>query len=211
VKPVGRKIEIPGGTCRRLLVLWVSMVFLSLQTFSWADEQAYDYASSVGVAVLSETRVCLAINNRQLSPGNPVSLVVASIPQSLVQAEVVGPGSETCGASQLHDSGSNVYELRLRSGTLPPMMPVIAVTNSSRPLQKIGTVVSGDLAGNGGREFFRLCNSTEGIHLTVWSGKPLIGKRKWHTYYYLGYDMQPNCTSKDTADTGSHKDSGGRP
>jgi hypothetical protein len=210
VKPVGRTIEIPCGICQRLLVLPFLMVCLPLQTFSSADGHAYDYAASVGVAASNDTRVCLAIN-RQLSAGTPISLVVASIPQSLVQAEVVGPGSERCGASQLHDSGSNVYELRLRSGTLPPMMPVIAVTNSSRPLQKIGTVVSGDLAGNGGREFFRLCNSTEGIHLTVWSGKPLIGKRKWHTYYYLGYDMQPNCTSKDTADTGSHKDSGGRP
>ncbi len=210
MEPVGRKIEIPGGTCRRLSVLWFSMVFLSLQTFSWADGQAYDYASSVGVAVLSETRVCLAINNRQLSPGNPVSLVVASIPQSVVQAEIVGPAAETC-TPQLHDSGSNIYELRLRSGALPEVMPVIAIANSSRPLKETGKVVSGDLAGNGGREFFRLCNSTEGIHLTVWSGKPLIGKRKWHTYYYLGYDMQPNCTSKDTANTSGHKDSGGLP
>ena len=134
--------------------------------------------SSVGVAVLSGTSVCLAINNSHLSNGSPVSLVVASPPQSLVQAEVVGPAAETCNTPQLHDSGSNIYELRLRSGSLPPVMPVIAVTDSSRPLRETGGIVSGDLGGNGGREFFRLCNSTEGIHLTVWSGKPLTGRTK---------------------------------
>lgn len=203
MEPVGSKIEIPGGIGQRL-VLSVLMVSLSLQAFSWTDAHGYDYASSVGVAALSGTKVCLAINNPQLPPGSPVSLVVATIPQSVVQAEIVGSAAATCSTSQLQDSGSNTYELRLRSGTLPEVMPVIAVTNSSRPLQKTGRVVSGDLAGNGGREFFRLCNSTEGIHLTVWSGKPLTGKRKWHVYYYLGYDMQPNCTSKDTAEASGH-------
>jgi hypothetical protein len=211
VEPLGSKMEIPHRIWKRLLVIPVLMLSLSLQAFSWTEGHAYDYASSVGVAALSGTKVCLAINNPQLPPGSTVSLVVASIPQSLVQAEVVGPAAETCSTPQLRDSGSNIYELRLRSGTLPEVMPVIAVTNSSHPLRETGTVVSGDLAGNGGREFFRLCNSAEGLHLTVWSGKPLTGKRKWHAYYYLGYDMEPNCTSKDTADASGHKDSGGRP
>ncbi len=211
MEPLGSKIEIPRGICKRLLVIPVLILSLSLQAFSGTDGHPYDYASSVGVAALSGTTVCLAINNPHLSPGSAVSLVVASIPQSLVQAEVVGPAAETCSTPQLHDSGSNVYELRLPLGALPEVMPVIAITNSSRPLRETGAIVSGDLAGNGGREFFRLCNSTEGIHLTVWSGKPLTGKRKWHAYYYLGYDMEPNCTSKDTEDAGGHKDSGGLP
>jgi hypothetical protein len=182
----------------------ILILTLSLQAFAWTDGNVYDYASSIGIAVFSKAGLCLTINNHRLVHGDRVNLVVPSIPQSLVKAEVVGSARDACSASQLSDSGSNFYDLRLLSGTLPLTMPVIAVTNSSYPLQKTGAVISGDLAGDGQREFFRSCNSAEGIHLSVWSGKPLKGKRIWHGYYYLGYDLQPNCTPKDTVDVTSH-------
>jgi hypothetical protein len=46
---------------------------------------------------------------------------------------------------------------------------------------------------------FRSCASEEGIHATAWSGTPLIGARRWHAYYYLGYDVDPNCSPADYA------------
>lgn len=175
-----------------------------MQASAWTDGHAYDYASFIGIAAFSNSRLCLAINNQRLVRGSRVSLVLPSIPQSLVNAEVVGTAPDACNAPQLRDSGSDLYELRLLSGTLPFAIPAIAVTNLSHPLQKTGAVISGDLAGNGEREFFRSCNSAEGVHLSVWSGKALKGRLKWHSYYYLGYDMRPNCTSKDTVDVTSH-------
>ena len=38
------------------------------------------------------------------------------------------------------------------------------------------------------------------MHFTVWSGKPLSGKRVWHRYHYLGYDVEADCKPKDTAE-----------
>jgi phage terminase large subunit-like protein len=55
-------------------------------------------------------------------------------------------------------------------------------------------VLTADLDGDGQREFFRSCTSVEGVHLTVWSGAPLTGQRRWHAYHYVGYDMVPSCT-----------------
>jgi len=46
---------------------------------------------------------------------------------------------------------------------------------------------------------FRTCASEEGIHATAWSGKPLSSTRRWHAYYYLGYDVEPDCTPADSA------------
>jgi hypothetical protein len=46
---------------------------------------------------------------------------------------------------------------------------------------------------------FRTCTSIEGLHLTVWLGKPLLGKRLWHEYVYLGFDVEPTCTKDDYA------------
>jgi hypothetical protein len=54
-----------------------------------------------------------------------------------------------------------------------------------------------DVDNDGRQEFFRSCSSAEGIHFTVWSGKPLEGARRWHQYYYLGYDVAADCTQQD--------------
>jgi hypothetical protein len=56
----------------------------------------------------------------------------------------------------------------------------------------------GDLDGDGRREYFRQCTSGEGIHLSVWTGKPLTGRRRWQAYFYLGYDVESTCTTRDT-------------
>ena len=39
--------------------------------------------------------------------------------------------------------------------------------------------------------------SIKGIHLTVWSGGYPEGRRQWHRYFYLGYDVEPNCTARE--------------
>jgi hypothetical protein len=46
---------------------------------------------------------------------------------------------------------------------------------------------------------FRSCATQEGIHITAWSGAPLTSPRRWHDYYYLGYDVEPDCTPGDYA------------
>ena len=43
----------------------------------------------------------------------------------------------------------------------------------------------------------RSCTSREGLHLTVWAGAPLKSPRLWHSYYYLGYDVEPSCENGD--------------
>ena len=50
-----------------------------------------------------------------------------------------------------------------------------------------------DLDQDGISEIFTSCNSTEGINFYVWTGKPYSGEPRWTKYYYLGYDMSPNC------------------
>lgn len=42
----------------------------------------------------------------------------------------------------------------------------------------------------------RSCTSSEGVHLTAWQGR----RRVWHTYVYLGYDVEPTCESAETRD-----------
>ena len=54
-----------------------------------------------------------------------------------------------------------------------------------------------ELTGGPPAEYFRECTSSEGLHMTVWTGKPLLGKRIWYRYFYLHYDTVPNCKKRD--------------
>ena len=50
-----------------------------------------------------------------------------------------------------------------------------------------------DLDGDGSKESFSHCSTSEGILFSVWKGKAYDSPLIWSGYYYLGYDMDPNC------------------
>lgn len=57
-------------------------------------------------------------------------------------------------------------------------------TGNSNPL---------DVNHDGERDYFGICSSTEGIHFSVWSGMKDSNEPLWAGYYYLGYDLTPDC------------------
>lgn len=73
----------------------------------------------------------------------------------------------------------------------------IAVVGISKAPTIDKGIATAELTGAPPAEYFRECTSNEGLHLTVWTGKPLFGKRIWHRYFYLHYDTDPNCKKKD--------------
>ena len=161
-----------------------------------AKKRGFSFPQHLGVAVRQADGVCLNIHNGSLSAGTKVTLVILSSPQSVAEAEVLHADS-ACPDVDKGDTGLRRYRLRVLKGELPPSLPSIAVSGSMGPFQLNGERVTADVDDDGLPESFRLCTSSEGIHLTVWSGTPLSGVLKWHQYYYLGYDVEPNCTSKD--------------
>jgi hypothetical protein len=171
-------------------------LFLSPQ----AAKTDFRYSSQVGIAVAKSSRVCLAIHRQNFVAGSKITLVLVRKPQSIAEAEVLRPADDTCPKPAESDPGLRSYEIRMLKGSLEPAMPAIAVFGSSSPFVGHGDSVTADVDGDGTPESFRSCASSEGIHLTVWSGKPVEGKRRWHQYYYLGYDVESDCTTKDIGD-----------
>lgn len=158
---------------------------------------AADYAPRLGVAVQTAGGVCFSIRNAHLAVNSPLTLVTPSDPQSVVEAEVTGASDVGCpGVKDPHQSG---YRLRVVKGAAPDFMPLIGAPGSSARFRQQGGAVVAHLDGDGTAQSFRSCTSADGVHLTVWQGKPLEGVRLWHQYYYLGQDLDPNCTGKDTA------------
>lgn len=40
---------------------------------------------------------------------------------------------------------------------------------------------------------YRQCAGSESLHLTAW----MDGRRIWHGFYYLGYDVEPDCRPEE--------------
>ena len=173
-------------------------LFLSVACQQTPVRSAFHYASDVGVAVDKVDHACLYIANEGLSRGQQVQFVTASAPQTAGEMEILGKADDTC--KDPHQDGPGIvrYSFKVIRGAFRTGAPAFAIANLSQPLKTIEGDVGADLDGDGRTEFFRACTSSEGLHLTIWKGNPLEGQRKWHSYYYLGYDVTPNCTQGDT-------------
>jgi hypothetical protein len=77
----------------------------------------------------------------------------------------------------------------------------VAIVGESKA-RSVGGAVSLDVGKQYPNVRVRTCTSSEGLHLTLWSGQPLKGRRLWHAYYYLGYDVEPSCRPEDYRDGG---------
>lgn len=183
----------------RKIGLFSSFLILLAHSSALPAKRRLTLSSHLGLAVQRSGNTCLYTHNADLSAGSPLTLVLLSPPQSTIKAEVVKPASmETCPSIDATDATLTAYEIRSLDAGLIPSTPAIAVSGPAIQFQKKGDSITADINHDGHTEYFRFCASAEGIHLTVWSGKPLQGKPKWHQYYYLGYDVESNCKPSET-------------
>lgn len=151
-----------------------------------------------GVMVTAADGGVLAIEGPVLATGTIITLVTLDDPQQVSWAAITDQltDSETMAK---HDVPGPYYVVTaaLASNSLPN----IAVAIVGRfEVERRGAAISLHSGKTVARIGVRGCTSNEGLHLTLWSGKPLEGKRLWHMYYYLGYDVEPTCQSADYQD-----------
>lgn len=178
-------------------------MLITCSFFLQAKPERFSFESHVGVVdANTEGRLCLNISNPNLIDGTQVRFILPYKPQRAVKAIIEQKVDRSCSHNPDTDPNNSFYWLKLvgkkRAFDLSePQPPAIAFVRSSTPVSIKRGIASADLNGDGWPEFFRICTSNEGNHLTVWTGKPLQGKKRWHSYYYLGYDVQPTCKKND--------------
>jgi len=144
---------------------------------------------------ISSTEACLAIQNKALKNQKRIAVVLLDKPQSAHSATILRKVEKTCSSRiDVFDKDSSFYLLKMRNAD--NVWVGIGIVDPGK-IAIISGTASSDLNGDGRKEYFRSCTSTEGVHLTIWTGKPLTGNRIWHQYYYLGYDTEPTCRKKD--------------
>ena len=179
------------------------IVFVFLILPHLTAQVKFDYISNVGLISLQEDgTACLIIRNPNLDAGikfvivSPFVQEIATRPQ-LMSGEVIGHRKGICTLPASSEYGDSSYIIKITQGTLLKNNPYFAVFIPPQILKIKDNDVIGDLDGDGTLEYFRQCTSSEGVHLTIWSGEPLKGTRRWHHYYYLGYDVEPSCNEAD--------------
>jgi hypothetical protein len=153
----------------------------------------------IGLAT-GDSEHCVAMPGAALPAGSPLTLVTLDQPLEVHRA-VVTRAVPDCTGMAPHDMRGPYYQLAPEAGgaRLPGLS--VAVLGRASAL-----VVAGEVRldlGNGRLEArVRSCSSSEGLHLTLWSGVPLKSTRLWHVYWYLGMDVEPDCQPADYRESG---------
>jgi hypothetical protein len=178
----------------------------------------------VGVALpdyrtATANRWCVGFEDVELIAGDPVTLVWPDSAESAPAAVLTRVETARHGrcAQNLVDTtdleGADlgiVYELTLASANDSLKVaevrgtPAIAVRGESHWTRGPTGFPRADLDDDENPEQARLCTSSEGVHLTLWTladsatADQPAERRRWHGYQSLGYDVEPTCTERET-------------
>lgn len=163
--------------------------------------------SKVGVVDSKEQKsICLQTKNANLVKNTPVSIVIRldNKPQKVLLAIVEKRLKESCLRDHAEGGDDNegkdyFYSLKLKKklANKSEMIFGIGVIQPAKAIQVKNSLASVDLNKDGRFEYFRSCTSNEGYNFTIWTGKPLQGKRIWLSYYYVDFGTEANCRKKD--------------
>lgn len=137
------------------------------------------------------TEACLIMTGPKLAPGTRV-LVVVDNPQTAFEATVRAIRDSACAANSMVSGTSYAIDL----GDSPTSGPDlgIAVLEAGSKVVRQGKHTMVRTPGDRTPLRIATCASGEGIHLTAWRGS----KRVWHEYFYVGFDLEPDCTEPET-------------
>lgn len=174
-----------------LTILFISTLYLVVDS---ANAQG-KWAPVFGVVNNNaDETVCLAIQNSKLEIGTKVQIVLAEKPQKVEWGVILGKVTKRC-SSQI-DFAPNLTFYRMRMSNPQDLTLGIAVVGT-RKIKVNKGIAHSDLTRNRNDEYFYTCGGYEGTHLSVWTGKPSVGRIIWHAYYYVPYDTVPTCKKKD--------------
>gem|GEM_PF-1735320 len=148
----------------------------------------------------SGTRLCFQSADTTLPDGAPVTVVhAAGFPQFATVGTLGRRSKRPCFPGPPVSADSMEYVVDAPGDTVGRRGVPIVILGKLVPAQMRGDTVMLAIEPGQASWRFRTCASEEGIHATAWSGAPLSSPRRWHAYYYLGYDVDPDCTPSDYA------------
>ena len=167
---------------------------------SFENGDPFDYGAQMFAADedSSGTFVCFSSKDTTLLLETRATIVFTGFPQHSAQGRIRSRSRLRCiPGPPFPPLDSMQYVVEMPQDTSDRVgIPVVILGPIAEPEQRGDTVT---IAVEPGRPplRFRTCASNEGLHATAWAGQPLASPRRWHAYYYLGYDVDPTCNESE--------------
>lgn len=142
---------------------------------------------------------CLAIDNSNLTRDTPVELVVMGEPQKVQLAQLDGQTHSPTACPALRDGRrvqnalAGTFFYVLKAAYLDAADIGIGIVAKPKKTAIVAGLAQIDLDDQHHNQVFSSCATGEGIKFAVWSEKAYQGQPLWSKYYYLNYDLEPNC------------------
>ncbi len=189
-----------GKSLSRQLIIIVLSLFLSAcqdKNASKADankKESVNFNNHIGWLHNN----CLAIKNPGLNSGEKINIIAFKKKQQLYTGSITNKTDTGTSCPQLFEDrkainvaeGYSFYTIKSDAKKIDIGIGLVGINPT---LQKTNNNITGDINGDTLQDYFTQCSSSEGIHFNIWSNKPYKGKAIWTAYYYLGYDLEPNC------------------
>ena len=140
---------------------------------------------------------CAAIAKAGVTSGTAITIVLPGTSQKVIPGMVEREATTECNSLEKADLPRPYYLVRMEKESPDPFDIGILVVRAFSTFRQIKGTLIASFNGKNLPYGFRQCASQEGLHLFV--SRAANGKMRpiWHTYYYLGYDTVPTCTSRD--------------
>ena len=168
---------------------------------SFTEGGPFDYGERMFIADedSSGTFVCFTAKETTLLPGTRATIVFTGVPQRSVVGRITERAKLPCiPGPPMPPADSMQYIAEMPRDTFDRSTPIVVLGPIPKPEQRGDTVTIAIEPGQPPIRF-RVCASTEGLHATAWAGVPVAATRRWHAYYYLGYDVDPTCSEAEYA------------
>ena len=169
------------------------LIFFSVCTLRcFAGDQLFGLVASQG------EYLCVSFGNQFPPLDKPLTLVSTEAVQYAVVAKR-GEKTQQCKLLENGQVAGPYFWVRTHKKFTSPFVG-IAVYGKYQKIQSDKGAVVLKIINAKKTVQFRVCNSHEGFWFSAWLGPPLTGQALWRQYFYLGYDVEPNCEEKDFAE-----------
>ncbi len=169
-----------------------------------ASPRPFDPELDIGVVIAGSVCSELLIRNKELKPDDEIQVVLADHrPHQKLLAKVVGPNNcppkpkSAIEEIVIHGDDSPPAEYEIRFVDKDELDSGFAVISAKADVAIKNGVANLTVSNEPVSLVFRTCTGNESYHMTVWEGKPLVGKRVWYSYWSLSYGTVPTCRPAD--------------
>jgi len=190
--------RIMGDKKNNMLKYFFELILVGILLFGCEaknNKQSIQLDKNIGIVHQN----CLAIRNNQLKIGDKLKVIIADEKNTELNTTIMDKlENEKCimlledRKIQNSNQGFTFYEVDL--GKELVLSPSFAVLGNNFPSKmNAQNYLQIDLDGDDIFEFTHTCTSSEGLVFSLWSKLPYQSDKLWEMYYYLGYDLEPNC------------------